>query len=605
MASSASVNVGRPATASPARGSWPTRHPRLMLLLFWLLFCIVALVAYRHSIARFEFIDVDDAMRLQQVRDWIAGQGWFDVSQHRVNPPFGGPMHWSRIVDLPIAAIILLARPLVGMAHAEVLACIIVPLVLAGCLCLALYHAVRRVTGDNILPLFSVALLLVTPTVLIQFPPLRIDHHGWQILMAAIALCGALDPHRIRGGVTAAVAMAVWLTISSEGLPYAALFGAIFALRQWIDGEECPRLTSFGAVLGPLSFLLVLSTRGWTAITDSACDSLSSVYLLPLCGFAIAMPVASRLLGSASGQRRFAAAAVAGGGAVALLLLSGRHCLTDGPFSALSPMAYRYWYLGVLEGRPVWEQGLNMGGVILLPALTGLIGTFWAWRASVTRKEATAWMTVGLSLLGATLVSIAVMRAITVAHLFALPGTAWLLLHLLRRAQGSTHAIVRIMGSAVLMVLTPTGLSAAWLTASASPAPEKIPVDSCRSSVAVSALNALPRSLLFAPVDLGPDILFRTPHSVIGTGHHRNLAGINAVVGAFLDRPADARAIIMAAGNGTGADYVIICPGLNDLAHYAKASPDGLAARLAKGQVPYWLTRVPMAGPIQAYKVIR
>ena len=42
-------------------------------------------------------------MRLVEVRDLIAGQGWFDLTQHRLDPP-GVSMHWSRVIDAPLAA---------------------------------------------------------------------------------------------------------------------------------------------------------------------------------------------------------------------------------------------------------------------------------------------------------------------------------------------------------------------------------------------------------------------------------------------------------------------------------------------------------------------
>ena len=78
------------------------------------------------------FPDPDDAMRLLQVRDWLAGQSWFDVTQYRLNLPFGAPMHWSRLVDLPIAAVILLFRPIFGADGGETAALIIVPLLTLG-----------------------------------------------------------------------------------------------------------------------------------------------------------------------------------------------------------------------------------------------------------------------------------------------------------------------------------------------------------------------------------------------------------------------------------------------------------------------------------------
>ncbi len=45
------------------------------------------------------FSDPDDAMRLAQVREFLAGKGWFDLYEPRVDPPGGYLTHWSRLVD--------------------------------------------------------------------------------------------------------------------------------------------------------------------------------------------------------------------------------------------------------------------------------------------------------------------------------------------------------------------------------------------------------------------------------------------------------------------------------------------------------------------------
>ncbi|HQY44971.1 MAG TPA: hypothetical protein PK450_12425, partial [Paracoccaceae bacterium] len=44
--------------------------------------------------------DGDDLTRLQEVRDWLGGQSWFDTRQYRILPPEGISIHWSRYVDL-------------------------------------------------------------------------------------------------------------------------------------------------------------------------------------------------------------------------------------------------------------------------------------------------------------------------------------------------------------------------------------------------------------------------------------------------------------------------------------------------------------------------
>ena len=46
-------------------------------------------------------LDTDDAMRLTIVHDLLAGQGWFDHLQHRLNTPWGAEIHGSRLNDQP------------------------------------------------------------------------------------------------------------------------------------------------------------------------------------------------------------------------------------------------------------------------------------------------------------------------------------------------------------------------------------------------------------------------------------------------------------------------------------------------------------------------
>ncbi|WP_225870508.1 hypothetical protein [Sphingobium sp. EP60837] len=566
-------------------------HPR-WLMLAWICCCAVFLWLWHSELDALGFRDPDDAMRLQQVRDWIGGQPFLDVSQHRVNPPLGGPMHWSRIVDMPIAAIILLLRPVLGTHLAEVLACAIVPLLLLGGLVWALHVATRRIAGEAA-AMLAPLLLLTTPTILVQFGPLRVDHHGWQILMATIALAGAMDLRGARGGMVAGAAMAVWLQISSEGLPYAALFAVVFALRQWLDKRETDRFITYAATLGMAALPLLALLRGTAPLVQVRCDALSSAYIWPLLAFATVTPLAFRLISPVSAKGRFLAAALGGGAAAGLFVLTGRPCLTGNPFQALGPVAYKLWYLQVMEGQPIWKQARSMMGLTLIPAIAGLAGSIMAARFAEARDAHDRWLVVALLLTGATMVAILVMRAMSVAHVLALPGTAWLMLALFRRAQQQRAALVRVFASSAVALLTPAALCAIWIvaTSATSKSEEKAPTPAaeCRTETALAPLRQLPKSTLFAPLDMGPDILIRTRHNVVGTAHHRNAAGITAVVEGFTAPPARARAILAELNGGKGSDYLVACPGLNEFEHYAKEHEGSLAWTLARGRPPAWL----------------
>lgn len=571
----------------------------LWAVLSWLACGMAMLWLFRGDLSTLGFRDPDDAMRLAQIRDWIGGQAFWDVSQHRVNPPVGGPMHWSRIVDMAVAGLTLLLTPMTGAAGAELVACAIVPLLLLGVLTAALFTATRRVAGSGI-ALLALALLLTAPSILVQFTPLRIDHHGWQIVMATLALCGAINVRPVRGGIVAGLALATWLQISSEALPYVALFGAAFALRHWIARAQGPRFIAYVVTLGGSALVLLALLRGPQALVDRHCDALSFVYLWPLVTLAIASAIAARLIGFDTGRRRFLIAAIGGGAALATFLFTGGPCLSGDPFAALGPVAYRLWYLQVMEGRPVWEQSLELQGVILLPPLIGLAASLAAARDAVGDVRA-RWLTIMLLLAGATLVSLLVMRALSVAHVFALPGIAWLLLRLFTRVQASRAALARVTGSVALVLLTPVGLCGAWVAVAAKTEPAKATSANCRAANTLAPLKALSSTTLFAPLDLGPDILVQTRHSVIGTAHHRNAAGITAVIEGFVDAPDAAHAVI----GRTSARYLVTCDGLTEYRLYGQENRAGLAAMLVKGRVPDWLEPIPGKGPLRLYRIRR
>ena len=82
------------------------RRWKLIVLLTWLGFCGRWIYSNSWSIRWFGLPDTDDNMRIMQVRALLHGQGWFDLRQYRMNPPFGENIHWSRLVDLPIAGLL-------------------------------------------------------------------------------------------------------------------------------------------------------------------------------------------------------------------------------------------------------------------------------------------------------------------------------------------------------------------------------------------------------------------------------------------------------------------------------------------------------------------
>ena len=154
----------------------------LWALLAWLVAAAIGLAGRWSAIPGLSMIDADDALRLVQVRDLLAGQAWWDVMQHRINPLVGGGiMHWSRIVDAPLARGIALLTPFVGAPVAERITLVAVPLALLAVTFVLLARLAERLGGRTI-AIIAAALFTLANVTLYQFQPLRIDHHGWQIM---------------------------------------------------------------------------------------------------------------------------------------------------------------------------------------------------------------------------------------------------------------------------------------------------------------------------------------------------------------------------------------------------------------------------------------
>ena len=175
-----------------------TKHWRLSVLLFWLATAALFIISRWNHIEWFALGDTDDNLRLAQVRALLAGQDWYDLRQYRLDPPQGADIHWSRLVDLPIAGLMLLLRLFMDGAGAEKVAVAVAPLLPMGVAMASLAIVCRRLISPAAF-LLALLLLLSAHSVKGMWMPLRLDHHGWQLAMLGLLLVGLTDRRRARG----------------------------------------------------------------------------------------------------------------------------------------------------------------------------------------------------------------------------------------------------------------------------------------------------------------------------------------------------------------------------------------------------------------------
>ncbi len=582
--------------ANPASRRW-----LLWLTLLWL--AVAALmVAYQWNAIRwFALGDTDDNIRFAQVRDLLAGQGWYDLRQHALDPPAGANIHWSRLVDLPIAAIILLVKPWFGTFLADRAAVAIAPMLPLWIAMLGAALAVRRLIAPQAW-LLGPAMLLCGQSALLMCLPLRIDHHGWQLAMLIMAVAGFADRRRVRGGVTIALASAVSLAIGLEMLPYIGMTGAAIVLRWVWDKDEAAGLTAYAATLAAgttAAFLMFASNDNRFAV----CDALSPVWLsVALLGAALVAALAR--VDARRWQVRLALALGAGAVIALFYVLAWPKC--TGQLEGMSPELKRLWFNNVREAKPIYRHPWRIGAAIVALPLMGLIGAGIAtWRARATSRFA-PWACAWLFATFSCLLLLWQTRAGPSAQVLAVPGAAALAWLALPRLLGHRLMIVRVFGTVAGFVLV-SGLYMFFLlrlVPEPAKASGKQPANRSRACGTLPALRPiarLPAATMLTFVDFGPRLIATTHHRAIAGPYHRNGAAIVDIHHAFRGTPETAHDVI----RRHRATMVLICPGLAESTIYAARAKQGFYMQLVRGRVPAWLTPValPKESPFKLWRV--
>ncbi|MFO1059986.1 MAG: hypothetical protein U1E53_23845 [Dongiaceae bacterium] len=544
--------------------------------------------------------DTDDYMRMTQVFRWLDGAAWWDVAEPRVDPPSGLAMHWSRLPDLPLAGLVALLEPWLGRLRAALLAASLVPpLLLAACLGCLTWTA-RPVLGRGRAVLAAILAALSLPLT-VKFQPGHVDHDNWQLIFATLAL-GALVRIAIK---------------PSARLP-PVLAAAVFALALWVGGECLPWLIGFNLTLALLWVRRGGTARLWSALQWAASLQVLALALLvaqplaagPVCdGFGIfyaALPAFCILFwagllaggrGQAGWRGRAAWAAVSGGLTMALLLAAFPMC-RGGPFGEVAPRLRLVWQQHSGETQSLLdlfpERPWMWAFVVLAPIMALVFSARRAVAGPVRAQTAwlafPVWLTIAL---GLTALEI---RVIGFAFLLASVPLAGQVLSVGRRLAGWPRRVwtafaTALLGPALLVVLPPAALQASTIAARSPPGREDCDLAAAASTLdRPGGLGARPR-LIIAPIDDGPELLFRTPHLVLAAPYHRNVDGNLAVYDFFAaSDPEQARHIAVA----RHAELVMFCPGRFRMWLPADPGSPSFRDALASGKTPPWLRPVPL-----------
>ena len=540
--------------------------------------------------------DGDDLMRLQQVRDWLGGQSWFDTQQYRILPPEGISIHWSRYIDIGIAAFLVPASWLLPQTQAELAAIILWPTFLACLAVLVIGHGNNRLMGKAG-AMGALVGFLTWGKLGGEFAAGRIDHHNMQILCATAIFYLALVPgRRLVLGAAAGAVTAFSLAVGLEMLPYLATVWGLMVLRHAFAEPGADKwLLGFCAAFAVAAPLLLAGQTPMSGWWVNHCDVLAPpVLALAAIGIvATLVPVVFAGTLSHPVARILVPIALTGAGLwlAAPLLVP---CLA-GPYAQSTPEVRAIIETQVTEALPariLLQTRPELLLRVIMPAvIIGILalGAAWLMRGRIGRTLAIALVQGFVVLLVGLAFALVQIRA---ANLMtpAVPLLAGFLLYSFATIPNDSR--LRIPAVLALLLAMPTVVEAISRKIAGPPSvsamvgdgpigaglAESVSIAYCRNHSAMAEIASLPKSVVFSSMNLGPAIIVYTQNAITSAGYHRSAAAFSNGVAAFQNRDNLRKALA-----SSRADYLVVCVG---------AGEERIVTRLEKDAWPDWLVEV-------------
>lgn len=553
--------------------------------------------------------DNDNLLRLVEVRDLLAGQGWFDLHQYRMGLEGGFVMHWSRLVDAPIAAIVLAASALTGSRPlAEDVAQVLWPALLFWSTLFFTARAARGFGGAG----------AVLPAILVGgagyyflgiYDPGALDHHNVQLMLTMASLALLLEaPARRWAALLSGLCAALTLAVGMETVPYVATIGVCVS-RLFVADRSGERTIArdFGLGFAGVAALVFVATIPPSAWGVAECDafSVAQFVVAAIAGIGLAT-IASIESATGSWQRRLASLAVLGLVLGVVVAALSPQCLSA-PYANLDPRLKELWLDHIDEAQSLFtllaHDPARVAARYATPLLAIILMALRLRRGGWRRQDGLVAALLAVSFV----VGAWQLRGTTFSIAFAvIPLSAWIAKWRARAEAGSSPGVALRLAAVWLVSINPvwTGVAAA-----ASVAFEKGPAvadrgttdKACEKKATFAPLGGMTGTTVLAISNLGAPILVYSGHKVFAGPYHRNVAGNLLALDAFLGSADDTRRIVEAHRVG----LVAICPGNGESRTLTQKAPQGFLAGLLRGSVPDWLEPVSGTkdGPIEIYRV--
>ncbi len=540
-----------------------------------------------------KLIGPDAYMRMVRAEELFYGAPWWDS----YSPRSDETLHWSRALDSVILLLTQLFRLFLSDRQALYFAGLFVsPILHLGVLAALLWavapilnKAARMVVGIVFAFQLTIATYLAVG---------RPDHHGLILLFWCLCLGSLFRLLRPASGRWVAVdaglfaSLALWVSI--EGLfAVALLYGALGLAWLLSDEDNTDRIAIFGVVLAICAGIAIALEHAPTNWWLVQYDKISIAQLAPL-WFAAMGWVLIAFLGRPNGFAAKLFLVSIGISVVFALSYYFYPKLLSGPLADVHPRVVNEWLANNAEVGALinWRNTDTISPVAVTYALQLVVALPVALTMALrsTIENRACWWTVTILIAAVAVLTLQEKRWGTYLQLLTCIPFGFALYSCLGFA-GRWSLPLRVPARILTMIAFLFCPMLIGLAFHVKPEQTASSGHCDMRTLAVQLHDFDKPQTILASNFRGPELLYRTQHSVVATPYHRNAAGILAVFDVM--RATDmthARAILVK----QGVDLILICPLDGENKTYRGDKGRTFFDRLEKGALPAWLKEWPL-----------
>ncbi len=588
-------------------------------ILLWTYLVLMFLVDRSDPIWSGSLSDPDNYLYLVQAMDLLKGQNWFDLIQHRMNPPDGTVVHYSRLLSGLYAGATAILWPFISLPKAAFAAALVLPPIFLAFLLFALEMTARTLVHKDWGGL-TAYVIFFSGCVLSKFMPGYIDHHGPVILLSTTAFFFIVqtvkNPTDFRMPLTAGACLALGMALSLETI--AILIPLTLGMGLWAISQSHKSARSaavFALTLFAFSAAFLFATQTPTQALTPRIDIYSIPYVL------LTAYIAPCFIGIYAVAKKPLALRLTVGGILAAacgyLFLCHFPELLKGPYSGVPDEIARMIFAIAPESWPIVREGISWNKIVfplLCPTIAIWASLYMIWQ---TRRLADRWlwgMLAATQTISVLLAAFYQMRLLYFAYTFAaLPLAAiacrdW-------QTTSSPIRLKRLISKArfafVLIVIPLSALAAGKYDndyqGTAAKDGKTSAEANCNMATVAQVLNDPfiygDRSrIIINSINEGPEIIYLTPHKVLAGPYHTNVGGnFDAAHFFSASNPNEAKEI----ARRRNAELVVFCPSRLEMRIYENPDAPSLARQIVNGHIPVWLKPVqfPTSGNLMLFEI--